>query len=642
MPNASLDQYDTDSILLLTGLDPVRRRPAMYTDISSPTHLIHEVVDNSIDEAISGYGGEIKVVLLPDGGVEVLDNGRGMPVNDHSEHGISGVELILTKLHAGGKFSDRNYRYSGGLHGVGVSVVNALSSRLEVIVKREGQVYQMVFANGEPVEKLQVIGQVGLKNTGTTLRFWPDPHYFDSLEFNIPWLMHFLRAKAVLCQGVELILECQNQDPHQEKSWCYNSGLSDYLVKSIDQEEALLANPFSFQGQNEDHELELAVQWLAESRGKKISESYVNLIPTLQGGTHVNGLRLGLFEALYEFCEFRELVPKNLKLTAEDFWASCCYVLALRMKEPQFRGQTKDRLASRQAVKLVSTPVKDSFSLWLNQHTSEAEQLVSLTIENARQRSKLASKAERKTVISGPALPGKLADCSSQDVQRTEIFLVEGDSAGGSAKQARYREYQAILPLRGKIMNVWEVAPDAILQFQEIHNIAVALGVSPDSPDLSGLRYGKICILADADSDGLHIATLLSALFLRHFLELVRRGHIYVAMPPLYRINLGQEVTYALDEADKDNILADIASSKKKGKLEVQRFKGLGEMNPLQLRETTMDPDTRRLVQLTLGAEDMYEEMDMMLSKKRAADRRAWLQGDSMGFGGKDEGLLTT
>ena len=623
--------YNADAIEVLTGLDPVRKRPGMYTDTSRPNHLVQEVIDNSVDEALAGHAKTITVVMQKDGYVEVSDDGRGMPVDIHQEEKVSGVELILTRLHAGGKFSGKNYQYSGGLHGVGVSVVNALSKHLEVLVRRDGTVFQMKFRDGEKVSELTPIATAPKRMTGTTVRFLPDEKYFDSSKISISRLKHVLRAKAVLCSGlrVEFIDNTVDEDKSQSEEWLFEDGLTDYLTQSTGGWPVLPEFPFVGSMQGNAEAVDWAVQWLPEG-GDIIAESYVNLIPTAQGGTHVNGLRTGLLDALREFCEFRNLLPRGIKLTPEDVWDRCCYVLSAKIIEPQFSGQTKERLSSRQCAVFISGVVKDSFSLWLNQHTAEAELLAELCINNAQSRLKASKKVERKKVTAGPALPGKLADCSTQDVMAGELFLVEGDSAGGSAKQARDRETQAIMPLRGKILNTWEVDSNEILGSQEVHDIAVALGVDPGSNDLDGLRYGKICILADADSDGLHIATLLCALFLRHFRPLVVAGHIYVAMPPLYRIDVGKEVYYALDEQDKDGILDRLVAEKKSAKPNVQRFKGLGEMNPLQLRETTMNRDTRRLVQLTLDdahyAAETDEMLDMLLAKKRAPDRKLWLE----------------
>jgi topoisomerase-4 subunit B len=618
-------QYNSDAIEVLNGLDPVKRRPGMYTDTTRPNHLSQEVIDNSVDEALGGHASSIKVILHEDQSLEVIDDGRGMPVDIHPEEKISGVELIMTKLHAGGKFSNKNYEYSGGLHGVGISVVNALSKRVEVSIRRNGNVYKMAFESGDKVEELSVIDSCGKRNTGTSVHFWPDPKYFDSSKFSVTKLLHVLRAKAVLCPGLRIRFD--DKISKETTEWFYEDGLRDYLYQSVKEfitlpDDAPFVGQFSGNGEAADW----AVMWLPEG-GEMVTESYVNLIPTAQGGTHVNGLRQGLLDSMKEFCEFRNLLPRGVKITADDIWDRCSYILSTKMHDPQFAGQIKERLSSRQASAFVSGVVKDSFSLWLNQHTDVAELLAEMCINNAQTRLRQSKKVARKKVTQGPALPGKLTDCSTQDISQSELFLVEGDSAGGSAKQARDREFQAIMPLRGKILNSWEVDSSQVLASQEIHDISVALGIDPDSDDLTGLRYGKICILADADSDGLHIATLLCALFVKHFRTLVNRGHVYVAMPPLFRIDIGKEVFYALDESEKQGILDRIEAEKKRGKVNVQRFKGLGEMNPLQLRETTMDPNTRRLVQLTSDdPESMLELMDMLLSKKRSPDRKAWLE----------------
>lgn len=619
-----MSNYDAKDIEVLTGLDPVRKRPGMYTDTSRPNHLAQEVIDNSVDEALAGHARRIDVTLHKDGSLSVCDDGRGMPVDIHPEQGLPGVEVILSTLHAGGKFSNDNYQFSGGLHGVGVSVVNALSNILEVTVKRDGKVHQMSFANGEKTTDLKVIDTCGQRNTGTILRFWPNANYFDSIKFSLSRLRHVLRAKAVLCGGLTVSFYDENTEDSDE--WFYEDGLKDYLSGALHGWEVLPLEPFTGNFSAENEAAEWAVQWLPDV-GELVQESYVNLIPTSQGGTHVNGMRTGLLEAIREFCEFRNLLPRGIKLAPDDIWDRCTYVLSAKLADPQFSGQTKDRLSSREVAAFVSGVVKDAFSLWLNQHTDEAEKLAELCINSAQRRMRASKKVVRKKVTQGPALPGKLADCSSAEPELCEIFLVEGDSAGGSAKQARNRENQAIMPLRGKILNTWEVDSQEILGSQEVHDISVALGIDPTADDLESLRYHKICILADADSDGLHIATLLCALFVRHFRPLVSHGHVYVAMPPLFRIDVGKDVFYALDEAEKQGILDRIQAEKKRGKINVQRFKGLGEMNPLQLRETTMDPDTRRLVQLTLEhGDDTNQVMDMLLSKKRASDRREWLE----------------
>ena len=619
-----MSQYNAEDIEVLTGLEPVRKRPGMYTDTTRPNHLAQEVIDNSVDEALAGHANQIDVVLFKDGSVSVSDNGRGMPVDLHPEQGKPGVEVILSTLHAGGKFSNKNYQFSGGLHGVGVSVVNALSSELVVTIKRDGNVHQITFSGGEKTSDLKVIDSCGKRNTGTEVKFTPDSTYFDSINFSVSRLIHVLRAKAVLCPGLRVKFKDEKKGETHE--WYYEDGLTDYLADATIDYPAVPEEPFtgSFAGTNEG--VDWAVQWLPDG-GEVVAESYVNLIPTAQGGTHVNGLRTGLLDAMREFCELRSLLPRGVKLTPDDIWDRCCYVLSSKLEDPQFSGQTKERLSSREAAAFVSGVAKDAFSLWLNQHTEEAEKLAEMCINNAQSRLRSAKKVTRKKVSAGPALPGKLADCSGEDPTRGELFLVEGDSAGGSAKQARDREFQAILPLRGKILNTWEVDSQEILASQEVHNISVALGIDPASDDLSGLRYHKVCILADADSDGLHIATLICALFVRHFRPLVAAGHVYVAMPPLYRIDVGKEVFYALDEGEKQGVLDRIEAEKKRGKVNVQRFKGLGEMNPLQLRETTMDPDTRRLVRLVLDSGDGTNNMlDMLLAKKRASDRKSWLE----------------
>ena len=618
------NQYDAASIEVLTGLDPVKKRPGMYTDTTRPNHLAQEVIDNSVDEAIAGHATEIGIILHADQSLSVIDDGRGMPVDIHPQQGIPGVEVILTKLHSGGKFSNKNYQFSGGLHGVGISVVNALSKKLDVRVRRDGKEFLIGFENGDKTVDLKEIGSVGKKNTGTTIRFWPASEYFDSAIFSVSKLKHVLRAKAVLCPGLRVkFYEEKTTDSYE---WYYEDGLSDYLLDALAGFELLPSAPFVTSIKGEHEAAEWAILWLPEG-GEAITESYVNLVPTAQGGTHVNGLRTGITDAIREFCEFRSLLPRGIKIAPDDVWDKVSFILSVKMSDPQFSGQTKERLSSRETAAFVSGVAKDAFSLWLNQHADTGDLLAQMAISSAQKRLKSAKKIVRKKVTSGPALPGKLADCSSQDVTRTELFLVEGDSAGGSAKQARDRIFQAIMPLRGKILNTWEVSSDQVLASQEVHDISVAIGVDPASDDISNLRYGKICILADADSDGLHIATLLCALFLRHFQPLVEQGHVYVAKPPLYRIDIAKDKYYALDEAERDGIIDRLNAEKRKGKISVTRFKGLGEMNPMQLRESTIAPDTRRLAQLTMEPGDnTFEIMNMMLSKKRAADRKDWLQ----------------
>jgi len=616
--------YSASDIEVLTGLEPVRKRPGMYTDTTRPNHLAQEVIDNSVDEAMAGFADCIIVTLAKDGSLQVEDNGRGMPVDKHPEEKIPGVEVILTRLHAGGKFSNENYQFSGGLHGVGVSVVNALTKKLELWVKRGGKQHYMTFAQGEKTSNLKTIGKVGKQETGTIIRFWPEKKFFDTVKFSVSRLKHVLRAKAVLCSGLRV--EFINELDKEKDEWHYEDGLPDYLKAAIGDVETLPKEAFIGAVKGEEEAADWAVVWLPDA-GEMVNESYVNLIPTALHGTHVNGLRTGLTEALREFCEFKNLLPRGVKLAPDDVWDRCAFILSIKMGDPQFSGQTKERLSSRECAAFVSGVIKDSFSLWLGQNVKEGQLIADIAISNAQKRMKAAKKVVRKKVTSGPALPGKLSDCSSQETARTELFLVEGDSAGGSAKQARDRSFQAVMPLRGKILNTWEVDSQQVLGSQEVHDISVAIGVDPGFDNIKNLRYGKICILADADSDGLHIATLLCALFVRHFSHLVTAGHVYVAMPPLYRIDIGKQVFYALDDDEKHGVLERIAADKIRGKPNVQRFKGLGEMNPLQLRETTMDPDTRRLVQLIVEPGDNTNSMmDMLLAKKRAPDRKAWLE----------------
>ncbi|MDG1869362.1 MAG: DNA topoisomerase IV subunit B [Candidatus Thioglobus sp.] len=619
-----MSNYDASSIEVLTGLDPVKKRPGMYTDTENPNHLAQEVIDNSVDEAVSGYATQINVTLHKDNSLSVEDNGRGIPIDIHPKEGAPAVEVILTKLHAGGKFSNDSYQFAGGLHGVGISVVNALSKSIEVWIKRDAKHYYMKFKSSKKSKDLEEIATIGKRNTGTLIKFVPDPQYFDTVKFSIKGLRHNLRSKAVLCPGLEVTFN--NEIDETKDRWVYKDGINNYLQASLDGLDCIPTTPFVISFKTKEEQLNCALTW-TENTNNTIAESFVNLIPTIGGGTHVNGLRSGLTDALKEFCEFRNLIPKNIKLTPDDVWQKIAFVLSIKILDPQFSGQTKERLSSRECASFVSGVVKDSFSLWLNQHTDIAEKIAELAILNAQSRLKTAKKVIRKKIVSGPALPGKLSDCTSTDLEQTEVFLVEGDSAGGSAKQARDKDYQAILPLRGKILNTWEVDSSQVLDSNEIHDISVAIGLEPDSHDLSGLRYGKICILADADSDGAHIATLICALFVKHFPKLVAQGHVYVAMPPLYRIDAGKQVFYALDDKEKNAFEAKLLKENKRQKVQVQRFKGLGEMNPKQLRETTMQPDTRRLIQLTLDHPlQVGEMMDKLLSKKRAADRKSWLE----------------
>jgi len=616
--------YTASDIEVLSGLEPVRRRPGMYTHTQRPNHLAHEVIDNSVDEAIAGHCKQIDVILYKDGSLEVADDGRGMPVDIHPKEKVSGAELILTRLHAGGKFSDKTYKFSGGLHGVGVSVVNALSKHLECWIKRGGKEYNIAFKDGKISSKLEEIGTVGQRNTGTTIRFWPDPKFFDSDKFSVPQLKHMLKAKAVLCPGLRVTFK--NEATGEKDEWFYTGDLGAYLVEELEKHERIPAEPIAATREAEDSAVSYALCWAPDAEGV-IAESYVNLIPTTEGGTHVNGLRAGVAQAVREFCEFRNLVPRGIKLAPEDVWDKANYVLSVKIRDPQFAGQMKERLGSRDAAPLVEVFSRDSTALWLNRHPDAGERIAQFAIANAQERAKAAQRVVRKRLAGGPALPGKLADCVSQEPKRCELFLVEGDSAGGSAKQARDKDFQAIMPLRGKILNTWELEAGQIAASEAVHDIAVALGIEPGSTDLSQLRYHKVCILADADSDGQHIATLLCALFLRHFRPLVVHGHVHVAMPPLYRVDAGKQIHYALDDSERDQLLKKIAKESPRTKPTVTRFKGLGEMNPTQLRETTIDPRTRRLVQLTIDGKDKTDQlMDMLLAKKRAADRREWLE----------------
>ena len=620
------NSYDAEAIEVLSGLDPVRKRPGMYTDTSNPNHLIQEVLDNSVDEALSGHCSNIKITLLKDGSIKVTDDGRGMPVDIHPEHKVSGVELILCKLHAGAKFSGDDYNFSGGLHGVGVSVVNALSENLEVRVKRDSKEHQIIFNNGNKVSELKEVGEVGLRNTGTSITFKPNPEYFENIDIQVKELKHLLKAKAVLCPG--LTIEYSNEKKSNDKEkWYFEDGLKSYLVESAEGSELVLEESITCSKQGDVQELEFAINWSQRPPKNKLDETYVNLIPTVQGGSHLNGFKSGLLDSIKEFCDYRNLLPKGLKINADDVINNAIFIVSSKLQNPQFAGQTKERLDSKDHMSFVSNTTKDTFSIWLNTHTEEGEKIAELAIISAQTRAKVSNIVERKKTFKGPALPGKLSDCNSQDLNETEIFLVEGDSAGGSAKQARERSFQAIMPLRGKILNTWDLESSEIIKSQEIKNLSTAIGVLPGNSDISSLRYGKICILADADSDGLHIATLLCALFLRHYKSLVQEGRIYISMPPLYRIDCGKDVLYALDDAQREEIVANFKGKKGKPKINIQRFKGLGEMNPSQLRETVMDPATRQLLQLSISPSDNANSMmDLLLSKKNASARKDWLE----------------
>ena len=617
--------YDSKAIEVLSGLDPVKKRPGMYTDTSCPNHLIQEVLDNSVDEALSGYCKRIKVNLYKDNSVEVSDNGRGMPVDIHPEHKLTGVELIMCKLHAGAKFSGEDYGFSGGLHGVGVSVVNALSTKLNVKIKRDSKEYEINFSAGDKDNDLKSIGDVGATNSGTTIRFYPDKQYFETLEINKKSLKHLLKAKAVLCPGLQI--DYFDEKKNERIKWIFDEGLSDYLDEFSGCNEKLLDETIILSKTSDDQALDVAVNWTEEASNNLLKETYVNLIPTALGGSHLNGFKSGLLEAIKEFCDYRNLIPKGVKINSDDILANCIFVISSKLKNPQFAGQTKERLDSKDHMSFVLSSTKDSLSIWLNQHTEEGEKIADLAIAAAQKRIKSSTKVDRKKTFKGPALPGKLSDCNCDNIEESELFLVEGDSAGGSAKQARDRRFQAIMPLRGKILNTWDLESADIIKSQEIKDLATAIGSLPGDTDISNLRYGKICILADADSDGLHIATLLCALFLRHYKNLVTSGKIFVSMPPLYRIDAAKEVFYALDENEKESIVKKIKKQNSKIKIDIQRFKGLGEMNPSQLRETVMKPESRRLVQLTLSSSDNANSVfDLLLSKKRAPDRKEWLE----------------
>jgi topoisomerase-4 subunit B len=618
--------YNAQAIEVLSGLDPVRKRPGMYTDTSNPNHLIQEVLDNSVDEALSGHCSNIKINILKDGNIRITDNGRGMPVDIHPEHNLSGVELILCKLHAGAKFSGDDYNFSGGLHGVGVSVVNALSERLEVNVRRNSKEYQIIFENGHKVSELKEVGEVGIRNTGTSIIFRPNPVYFENIEVQIKALKHLLKAKAVLCPG--LTLEFANEKkPKDKEKWYFEDGLKSYLLESAEGAELILDESIVCSKEGKGQELEFAINWSQRLPKNKLDETYVNLIPTAQGGSHLNGFKSGLLDSIKEFCDYRNLLPKGLKINADDVINNAIFIVSSKLQNPQFAGQTKERLDSKDHMSFVSSVTKDTFSIWLNTHTEEGEKIAELAVISAQTRAKASNIIERKKTFKGPALPGKLSDCNSQDLNETELFLVEGDSAGGSAKQARERSFQAIMPLRGKILNTWDLESSEIIKSQEIKNLSTAIGVLPGNNDLSSLRYGKICILADADSDGLHIATLLCALFLRHYKPLVQEGRIYISMPPLYRIDCGKDVLYAVDDVQREKVISNFQNKKGKSKINIQRFKGLGEMNPSQLRETVMDPETRLLVKLSLSSSDNANSMmDLLLSKKNASARKEWLE----------------
>lgn len=618
------NNYSSDDITNLEGLEPVKRRPGMYTDTENPNHLALEVIDNSIDEALEGHASKVLITIHPDNSVEVEDDGRGMPVDINKKTKMTGVAMILEMLHSGGKFSADNYKISGGLHGVGVSVVNALSSNLEVYVKRYGKTHYTRYSDGHVIDKLTPLkdSKCAKTETGTRVIFKANPTYFVTDEIDEKALREIIKSKAILFPNLEISFTNRKGETDV---YLYSGGINEFLCEQNNIDDCIGDIQFVCEGENQDPFMSL--EWgVYFANTHTLGKSYANLIPTALGGTHVDGLKSGLFNGLKEFASFHELLPKNITLKPNDVWQNANYVISFKMHEPQFKGQTKDKLASRECSTFISNYVRDSFSLFLSQNKESAILLVEKCLSNARKRVREAKKVERKELGKLMAIPGKLTDCVTNQYEDAELFIVEGDSAGGSAVQGRDRETQAILPLKGKILNSWELDADTILQSDEINNISAAIGVNPNSDDLSKLRYNKICILADADSDGLHIGTLFVALMFKHFLPLVERGHIFVAMPPLYRIDVGKKVFYALDDMEKESVLRKIKEDKLRGEVHVQRFKGLGEMNPDQLEETTLNPLNRRLVQLTVSdLEATTEMLDMLLSKKRANHRREWL-----------------
>lgn len=642
----STSRYDESSIRVLKGLEPVRQRPGMYTRTDNPLHIVQEVIDNAADEALAGYARTLSVTLLADGGLEIEDDGRGIPVGMHAQENAPVVELVFSRLHAGGKFDKADggaYAFSGGLHGVGVSVTNALSTRLEVTVWRDGQAHDIVFAGGDLLQALTPSGPVAKRKTGTRVRVWPDPKYFDSALIPVGQLAQVLRSKAVLLSGVTVRL--LNKKTGQEQSWCFQDGLRGYLEQELGDAEKVIP---LFEGQqyaqaDDDHFSQgegahWVVAWTTE--GNVARESYVNLIPTSAGGTHEAGLREGLFNAVKSFAELHSLIPKGVKLLPEDVFARANFVLSAKVLDPQFQGQIKERLNSRDAVRLVGSYVRNALELYLHAHVEHGKKLADIAIRQAQARTRSAQRVEKRKSSGVAVLPGKLTDCESHDISRTELFLVEGDSAGGSAKMGRDKGFQAILPLRGKVLNSWEVDRDRLFANQEIHDISVAIGVDPHSadanPDLSGLRYGRICILSDADVDGSHIQVLLLTLFFRHFPKLIETGHIYVARPPLFRVDVPAagkrpaRKVYCLDQGELDAVLEKISGeSIRMESVSISRFKGLGEMSAEQLWDTTMNPDTRRLLPVSWGANGFPATIDMftmLMGKGEAAQRRSWLE----------------
>lgn len=644
--NLSNQSYNESSIRVLKGLEPVRQRPGMYTRTENPLHIIQEVIDNAADEALAGFGKQIQVTLHSDGSVTVEDDGRGIPVGLHPEEKAPVAELVFTRLHAGGKFDKKGggaYAFSGGLHGVGVSVTNALSKRLELVIWREGGAHRMVFGDGAVVEALKLAPELLRKKSGTRVRVWPDPSFFDSAAIPLNELTHLLRSKAVLMAGVKVSLT--NEKTGDTKTWQYENGLAGYLTEALDGIELRVPLFGGEQFAGADHEsfadgegAQWVVAWADE--GNVVRESYVNLIPTPAGGTHESGLREGLFASVKAFAELHGLLPKGVKLLPEDVFARTSFVLSAKVLDPQFQGQIKERLNSRDAVRLVGGFVRTSLDLWLNTHVEYGKKLAELAIRQAQARARSAQKVEKRKSSGVAVLPGKLTDCESSDVSRTEVFLVEGDSAGGSAKMGRDKEFQAILPLRGKVLNAWEVDRDRLFANNEIHDISVAIGVDPhgpnDTPDLSGLRYGRVCILSDADVDGSHIQVLLLTLFYRHFPRLVELGHVHVARPPLFRVDvpsMGKRPArkiYCLDAGELEVVQDKLRKEGvREGSWDISRFKGLGEMSPEQLWETTMNPDTRRMLPVGYGSLDpaaTTRMFDMLMGKGESGARRTWLE----------------
>lgn len=646
-PGACVMSYTAESISVLKGLEPVRHRPGMYTRTDHPLHIIQEAIDNAADEALGGFCKRITVTLHSDGSVSVLDDGRGIPVEIHPVEGVPTVEVVFTQLHAGGKFNKGDgtsaYRFSGGLHGVGVSVTNALSTRLEVEVTRDGARHQLAFSGGAVIEPLQRLGDAPKRASGTRIRTWPDAQFFDSPNIPTAELERLLRSKAVLLPGLEITLRIENGET---KTWCFADGMQQYLAEQIDGELAapmFTAEKYAAAG-DENFPVGSGAAWALcwSAEGTLARESYVNLIPTPAGGTHETGLRQAAFDAIKSFAEHHALLPKGIKLAADDVFSRASYVLAARVLDPSFQGQTKERLNSRDAVALVSRMVRDPLELWLNEHPDDAKKITELAIKAAQARSRAGQKVEKRKQSAVAILPGKLSDCQSEDIRRNELFLVEGDSAGGSAKSGRDKEVQAILPLRGKVLNTWEVEPGSLFANREVHDIAVALGIDPHLPSasdtvLDNLRYGKVVIMTDADVDGSHIRVLLCTLFYRHFPKLIEHGHLYFAQPPLYRLDVPAQgkkrpprKLYALDNDEREALIDRLQmEGVKPDAIAISRFKGLGEMNPEQLWETTMSPDTRRLMRVRSPVADTANPvMNMLMAKNESAGRRAWMEAN--------------